>query len=125
MSARALLLAIALSCTGCASIVHGTTQSISIQSQPSAANVTVDGAAVGVTPLLFDMKRKSKHIVTISKPNYVAQWIVISRAAAPATFGNVLVGGFIGLGVDAASGAMFNLEPNEINAVLVPMALEE
>ena len=34
------------------------------------------------------------------------------------TAGNLVLGGVIGLGVDAISGAMFKLEPGEINVNL-------
>ncbi len=46
----------------------------------------------------------------------------IANAGAAGFAGNVLVGGIIGMGVDAASGATLEHHPNPVVAVLQPVA---
>lgn len=93
-------------------------------------NTTPSGAAVktsnqfacDATPCTFKMPRKSQFSVTITKPGYKT-WTgqVTNKVAGAGGAGmacNVLVGGLIGVGVDAASGAMLDLTPNPLNVAL-------
>ena len=91
--------------SGCATIVKGTTQKIPIASDPSNAEVTVDGQSFGETPIDIEMKRKRDHLVTISKHGYKSRSIPIVKSVGGAVWGNVIAGGLIGWGIDATSGA--------------------
>ena len=51
----------------CATIVKGTTESVTVASNPTNADVTVDGMARGQTPLDLELQRKRDHLVTIEK----------------------------------------------------------
>src|SRR5688572_8263570 len=50
-----------LALAGCASIVHGSRQQVSISSTPSNARVTVNGQPQGATPVVVRLKRKDLH----------------------------------------------------------------
>jgi len=52
-----IVLALISLSTGCASIVKGTTQAVPISSDPSGADVLVDGNLVGTTPTTVELKR--------------------------------------------------------------------
>ena len=103
----------------CATIVKGTTESISVASNPTNADVTVDGLSRGLTPLSLELRRKRDHLVTIQKEGYQPQSIPVFKSIGGAVWGNILAGGLIGWGVDAASGAQYNLDPTNINVNLV------
>lgn len=119
-----ILLAMGIACVvangGCSTIVNGTTQSVSISSDPAGADVQVDGNPVGVTPLSTELKRKHNHLVTISLDGYKTQQIPINKVMSGAVAGNILAGGLIGWGVDAANGSQYKLKPDTIAVVLVP-----
>jgi hypothetical protein len=70
------------------------------------------------------MQRKDSFEVTVTKTGFVAQSIKVesrsSSGGAAGIAGNVLVGGIIGMGIDASSGAMNNLTPNPLRATLAP-----
>jgi hypothetical protein len=85
--------------TGCASIVKGTTQTIPVASNPSGADISIDGNRVGQTPSSVEVKRKSDHLMTIEKKGYETESVAITRNVGGAVFGNILAGGFIGWGV--------------------------
>lgn len=108
--------------TGCASIVKGTTQAIPVSSSPSGADISLDGNRVGQTPGSIEVKRKSDHLMTIEKAGYHPESVAITRNIGGAVFGNILAGGLIGWGVDAISGAQYNLTPATINLTLKPLA---
>ena len=103
---------------GCASIVKGTTQDIPMTSVPPGADVLVDGALVGQTPLKAQLKRKSDHLVTIQKSGYQPKTVAVVKDVGGAVWGNILLGGLIGWGVDASTGAQYNLTPKTINIEL-------
>lgn len=105
---------------GCASIVKGTTQAIPVATSPSGADVKLDGNKVGQTPLSVAVKRKGDHLMTIEKPGYQTESFAITRNIGGAVFGNIIAGGLVGWGVDAISGAQWNLTPVTINVTMKP-----
>lgn len=118
---------IAVVCTfigvvGCATIVKGTSATVSINSVPGGANVeikTSDGIVVrqGSTSMTTDLKKGKDYIVSISLDGYESQTVPILKGDiefGTAVCGNILCTGLIGLFVDHFSGAMYKLEPNTI-----------
>ena len=104
---------------GCATIVTGTTQPITITSEPTGATVTVGGNRL-ITPATVELSRKHDATIVVEKEGYEAQQIVLKRKLQGWTFGNILLGGPVGLVVDAVSGGLvafkqdtvfFDLEP--------------
>ena len=104
--------------TGCATIIKGTTQSIPVASDPPAADVVVDGNLAGQTPTSVNLQRKTDHLLTIRKVGYEPQTVAVVKNVGGAVWGNVLAGGLIGWGVDAASGAQYNLAPSTVSVKL-------
>lgn len=102
--------------TGCATIMHGTNQSVGIASNPTNASVWVDRNFAGQTPIIVDMSRKDNHIVTIALEGYQPYEAVFSRQMSGWVFGNVIFGGLIGLAVDAISGGLYMLTPDQVQA---------
>ncbi len=102
--------------TGCATIMHGTRQSVGIASNPSSASVWIDKSYVGNTPMIAEMSRKDNHIVRIELEGYQPYEATFSRQLSGWVFGNVIFGGVIGLAVDAISGGLYMLTPDQIQA---------
>jgi len=122
-----LLLAIALVSastllSGCATIVKGTTQVIPVSSDPTGARVTIDSAPAGTTPTTVTLSRKQNHMVVIEKEGYAPESIAVTKSMGGAVAGNIIAGGFIGWGVDAMTGAQYNLAPNTISVRLTSKA---
>ena len=111
---------------GCATITRGTTQPFSVNSTPVGATVSLSNGERCTTPCNMTLKRKHPIAVEICKVGYapVATDILsaISGAGGAAMAGNVLVGGVIGAGIDAGSGAMRDLRPNPLDVTLVEAA---
>jgi len=113
---------VVLCTTGCATIVKGTTQEIPVSSDPTGARVSVDGATAGTTPTTVTLSRKSNHMVTIEKEGFQSESVAITKSMSAAVAGNIIAGGFVGWGVDAVSGAQYNLNPSTVNIRLQPTA---
>ena len=118
------LVLIALSSVRCASIVHGTSQKIPVTSQPPGADVVVkciDGEfkAPSQTPTQIVLRRNRQDCeVRVEKPSFEPHLVQLSRNMSGWYLGNILIGGIIGLIVDAANGAMYTQSPGQIHAVL-------
>ena len=109
--------------SGCATITRGTNDVLVVNSTPSAAKVKLsDGQSCDGTPCSFKVPRKSELNVVVSKDRCKTQQIRVTNRVADgggaAMAGNVLVGGIIGAGVDASTGAMMELVPNPVTVQL-------
>jgi hypothetical protein len=109
---------VAIAIVGCATIIHGTTQKVGISSTPTRATVTVDNKLLGNTPLFADLKRGEEHIVTIEMQGYEKAQLTLTKSVSGWVWGNIAFGGLIGLAVDAISGGLYNLSPEQLNAEL-------
>jgi hypothetical protein len=109
---------VAISMTGCATIVSGTTQKVSVTSQPSGAKVTADGKTTSTTPTDFTLERKNDHTLEFSKDGYKSSTVMLKKTINGMLAGNILIGGLIGTGVDAVSGANNKLIPERVDVTL-------
>ena len=105
---------------GCATITQGTTQPINIDSDPNGADCTLtrEGQALSsvTTPAPVTIKRHASTIhVVCKKAGYEDGRVIMNSRFETASAGNVLLGGIIGVMVDASSGANTRYE----NYVLV------
>ena len=101
--------------TGCATVINGTKQKVSIASQPPGATVVVDHVPEGKTPLRVKLKRKQTHLVRLERDGYKPYEVMLGRDTSDWVWGNIFVCcGLIGMGVDAMTGAFYTLEPGEI-----------
>jgi hypothetical protein len=109
---------------GCATIVHGTGEEISIGSTPSGATVIVDSQEKGKTPLVVDCKRKDSHKIRIELAGYEPYEINLETTTSGWFLGNIIFfGGPVGFGVDSISGGEYNLYPKQVQATLAKAAL--
>ena len=105
--------------TGCASIVSGKSQDVSIRSNPPGAAVEIDGMSMGKTPFTTELRRKKRHQIKVIKEGYLEESRVTKKGFNWWFAGNVLIGGIIGIIIDFATGAVYNVDPDEINVSLV------
>ena len=106
----------------CATITRGRTQAFTVTSQPSNAQVSFSNGLSCTTPCTLTVSRRPGFAITVSKEGFNTQTAnvasQISGGGGTAMAGNVLLGGLIGAGVDASTGAMNELLPNPLHIVL-------
>lgn len=117
---------IAILLTGCSTIVKGTQQQVSVATPGvQDAMCTLSSPAVGTrtvqTPGTIVLP-KSKYDVAVNciKQCYTDGVGVLASETEIMTAGNVVFGGVIGLGIDAASGAMNKYQPG-VEVVMSPI----
>jgi len=114
---RLAALLLFVSIAGCATITRGTTQTIAIHT-PGAhgARCTLSSGSIAsqtvITPATITVEKGMDNIaVQCRKECFQDGTGVVVSSMEAMTAGNLLVGGVIGLGVDAASGAMNKYSP--------------
>lgn len=119
--------AIAVAISGCATITKGTTQAVAL-STPGAvgAQCTLNSAAIGTkvvtTPATITLDKSQESISVLCKKEcFQDGGTVIASNTETMAAGNLLVGGVVGLGVDAMSGAMNKYNPDN-QIAMVPIA---
>ena len=126
-----LLLTAAIISMGCATIVHGNDQEISIKSKPSGAKATIYDRYdrevwSSETPCTARLQRgdgffvKQTYRIVFEKEGYDAKTFQLySSVDGWYIAGNLFLGGFIGwLVIDPASGAMWRIDPDIVNVSL-------
>ena len=118
----ALMLLCSPALTGCATVLHGTTQKIPVNTNPNGALVLVDNAHEFTTPCTIPLERNRDHRVRIEMSGYETMEFQITRQPTGKAVNNIWIGGLIGLGVDAVTGADNMLVPDSIYVTLRPTA---
>ncbi|MDX6770100.1 MAG: PEGA domain-containing protein [Elusimicrobiota bacterium] len=118
---RLVLPAALFAVSGCASIVSGSTQTVTFQSHPEGASVTVDGTPLGKTPLSMTLKKGKYKSVTFEKDGYKRLVMPMGSRMDGWFWGNILIGGLLGSTTDGVSGAAHEYSPGQYMVSLEPL----
>jgi len=107
------LCALALLAVGCASVINGTTQEVGLRSLPPGATVSVSGRSA-TTPAKLKLARNQDHTATFTLGGFPEQQAHLKQKLDGAFYGNLLLGGIIGMAVDMGKGAAYRLSPSNV-----------
>ena len=120
------VIAVAAACTvACANVMHGKTEEISVTSNPSGADVTLNNGMIGVTPFTITVPRERNLVFHFSKEGYQSADVFdqsnVEGKYIAADWATMLVTGlpFAWLN-DVSSGAPRTHEQITVTANLVP-----
>jgi hypothetical protein len=114
-----LLIGAALSATSCATIITGTKDKISFTSTPEGAKVMHKGVEKCTTPCTAEISRSlSKQTVTFEKEGFSNKEVKLTKTFNAVSLVNILLGGAIGIGIDAATGSLTKYSPKEYKVEL-------
>jgi hypothetical protein len=106
-----------LQLTGCASIVSGTNQPLTVETRAdtgavSGANCKLSnnkGTWYLTSPGSTTVNRSFEDLsISCEKPDYKTGLLTVKSSTKGMAFGNILLGGVIGAGVDVATGAAYD-----------------
>lgn len=129
----ALVVAVTLMFTsGCASVMASGPRKIPIASQPAGAKVSIynrsnELVTVQTTPFVAQLSprhryfRGQRYRIVFEMEGYETAEAQLNPRVGPWYLGNLLVGPAGFLIIDPATGAMFRLEPDELDQVLTPL----
>ncbi len=120
-----LVIVLGLSALGCAALFSDTDESVTINSNPDGATVTVDGEPKGETPATVTLSAKESHTIKVTKDGYDSRtytisnevdtkWVIIDGVVALVTFPIGLLAPI----VDAAGGAWYKLNQSQVSISL-------
>ncbi len=109
-----------LTLSGCATLVNGRTEKVTIDSSPPGADVLVDSDQHYTTPITLDLKRKDMHTLVFDKAGYQEDQEDLTSSTSGWIWVNFLLGGIVGIMVDESTGASNKLSSDSVNVTLVP-----
>jgi PEGA domain-containing protein len=114
------LVAVALPClVGCATVFQGTSQRVTLRSDPDSARFTLDDFDMGTTPARLRIDRSQTHVVKVQKPGYAPQTMVLTGKMKPEWVALDIVCGVTSVVVDGVSGNWKGFD-DELHVSLTP-----
>ena len=103
---------------GCATILNGTSQKISVSSEPEGARVTVDSKNVYTTPVRLRLERRRDHALVFTKDGFDTLTVNVMHVLSESVCGNTLLFGPLGWVFDICAGTQYKLVPDKIDVEL-------
>ena len=106
--------------TVCATVITGTTQSVGVSSNPAGATATINpGGLTVATPAQVELKVNRSYTVLVERDGYESGSTAVSSRISGWVWGNLVIGGLIGLAIDFISGGAYKLTPETLSVDLV------
>ena len=87
----------------CASIMTGSTDTVSVVSVPSGAYFSTNTGVRGYTPMNVSVPASQDLVVDLRLKGYESQSVVVESRMSGWIFGNLIFGGLIGIAIDAVN----------------------
>ena len=111
--------------SGCSTIMKGTSHSLTVNSSVQHAKVYVNEIYKGETPISLDLPTDEKtYTIKIEADGYIPYIEVLQRKASGWVWGNIFLGGLIGLGVDMATGGLYVYEKDNVTGNLTKVTVD-
>lgn len=127
VSSTLLRCSVVLCCflSGCATVVYGTRQQLTFESEPAGATVVLHNSAFQEelrynTPVVIELPKNISPLVTFRKDGFQPQQIELDRDYhILALIGNILTLGY-GFHIDFVTGGAWSIHPDTVKVQLVP-----
>lgn len=116
-------LAFLLSVAGCCTIVSGRNQNLPVITTPSGARVIVNGVQQQSPCTLVLDRKQPLYQVRVEKEGYEPTEITLRKGVNGWIWGNLLLGGIIGLIIDITTGSVNKFTPTELEINMVQKQL--
>jgi len=104
LACLALALTLIVLASSCATIVTGSRDNVSVESDPPGAQFETSSGQKGTTPAVVTVADTETLAVTVTKPGYAPGSASLAPRMSGWIFGNIVLGGVIGLAIDLISG---------------------
>ncbi len=124
LKTSALIMTSTLLLSSCATIFTGNRASININGQQDEpVNITTYDSTYQQVKLPYIVKiykKKLKEKISVTSEHYKYQDFIPGRKMNPWIFGNIALGGVIGVAIDALTGAFYDAENKTVNLQYTP-----
>lgn len=105
--------------SACATIISGTTQEVTFDSEPQGVQVTVNAKVLGKTPFAVQLDKKADQTVEFYLDGYKRQTRQLTTRMEGWFWGNIVIGGLFGSTTDGATGSIHEYSPNQYYVTMV------
>jgi len=102
----------------CATIFKGRFNEVNFNSNPQRAQVWVNGKYMGETPLSLKLEVNKTYTIEFRKEGYKSKVVNITNHIGAGWIILDVLGGLIPVIIDAATGAWYELDQKNVNAIL-------
>jgi len=107
--------------SGCATIFSGSTDTVELSSEPTGAQVYVNGAKRGTTPVTLTLKKGREYNLEFRKDQYETKGMALNYSLGAGWLVLDILSGLVGIIVDAATGNWNGFELDKYKAILEPL----
>lgn len=105
--------------TGCSTIMTGSTHKMNVTSNVKSAKVYVNGVYKGNAPAMLELqKANGPFAIKVEAPGYKPYTTIVERRVSEWVFGNIIVGGPVGLAIDYLTGGLYVYDVNTVHGQL-------
>lgn len=108
-----------ISASGCGTMFSGTSELVTISSEPVKGKVYVDGVYIGSTPATASLKKDQDHIIIVKSDGYEDASATLTRKFNAVAILNTI--GILCWIVDAVTGGLWKFDRNLISVELEPV----
>jgi hypothetical protein len=112
------VLVLCLLSASCATIFKGNSSKVDLNSDPQGAKVFVNGNLMGETPIRIKLESKGNYFLEFKKEGFKTKSFNITNHVGAGWIILDVLFGLIPVIVDAATGSWYDLDQNNINAIL-------
>ncbi len=105
---------------GCATIISGKEQTISVNSNVAGADVYLNDKPLGKTPLTSRVQRGLEGTLRVQANGYTPYTFALNKSINNVFWVNIFIGGTFGSSTDYSTKAMYEYEPSTFFAPLQP-----
>lgn len=104
--------------SSCATLFKGNSSKLDLNSNPQGAQVYVNGGYMGDTPVRLKLVSKNTYSIEFRKEGYKTKTVNITNKVGVGWVILDVLGGLIPVIIDAATGAWYELDQKNVNAIL-------
>ena len=102
----------------CATLFKGSTEEVSFSSEPTGAEVYVNGQYMGETPFPLNLESDKHYTIEFRLEGYENKTVLINNSVGAGWIILDILGGLIPIIVDAATGDWYYLDETNVKAAL-------
>ena len=103
---------------GCATIFHGSTETVNFNSEPQKASIYVNGENLGKTPCPIVLKANKTYTIEFRLDGYETKTYVLNNSTNAAYIVLDVVFGLIPVIIDASTGDWATFDNNDVKVIL-------
>lgn len=113
-----VVLSVSFLLTSCATIFKGSTDAVTFTSEPTGANVYVNGMNMGKAPISLELKSNKTYNIEFRLEGHETKNVILNNSIGGGYIVLDVLFGLFPVIIDAATGNWYSLDQEHVNAIL-------